>query len=64
MKSTYRQNYDINRISIGNRNVDHSDVVGAAPTGDAPTTSTNYIFIIDLAPGFNGLCKDSYKIGR
>ena len=35
--------------------VDHSDVVGAAPTGE---------FILNLTPGFNGLGKDNYKMRR
>ena len=35
--------------------VDHSDVVGAW------RRCSNYIFIIDLTPGFNGLDKDNYK---
>ena len=30
---------DISRSLMGNKSVDHSDVVGAALTGDAPTTS-------------------------
>ena len=37
--------------------VDHSDVVGASPVG-------NYIFILDVAPGFNGLDKDNCKMRR
>ena len=64
MKSTYHQTYDISRIPLGNKIVDHSDVVGAAPTGDAPTTSTNNIFILDLAHCFNEVGKDSYKTRR
>ena len=35
----YRQVSNIRCTSVGNQIVDHSDVVGAAPTGDAPTTS-------------------------
>ena len=41
------------RTLVGNRVVDHSDVVGASPV--------YYIFILDLTPGFNGLGKDSWK---
>ena len=35
---TYRQN--IRRTLVGNKIVDHSDVVGASPVGAAPTTSS------------------------
>ena len=42
----------------GNEIVDHSDVVGASPFDAAPT---QYIFILDLAAGFNGLGKDNCK---
>ena len=41
--------------------VDHSDVVGASPVGAAPA---NYIFKLDLTPGFNGLGKDNCKTRR
>ena len=36
----YRKTSNISRTLIGNSIVDNSDVVGAAPTGDAPTTSS------------------------
>ena len=36
---TYRQVYNIRR-TLGNKIVDHSDVVGASPVGAAPTTSS------------------------
>ena len=39
-KSTYRQVSNIRRTLVGNKIVDHSDVVGAAPVGAAPTTSS------------------------
>ena len=39
---------------VGKKIVDHSDVVGAAPVGTAPTTSSK---ILDLTPGFNRLHK-------
>ena len=35
----YRKISNIRRTLIGNKIVDHSDVVGAAPVGAAPTTS-------------------------
>ena len=36
----YRKVSDIRRILVGNKIVDHSDVVGASPVGAAPTTSS------------------------
>ena len=54
-------NVDIRHTTVGNKNVDHSDVVGALPVDAVPTTS---IFILDLTPGFNGLGKDSCKMRR
>ena len=38
--SYYCQTSNISRTLVGNNFVDHSDVVGAAPTGAAPTTSS------------------------
>ena len=40
---------------VGNKIVDHSDVIGTSPVGAAPTTSSF------LSPGFNGLGKDNCK---
>ena len=37
--SSYRQVSNISRTLVGNKIVDNSDVVGAAPVGAAPTTS-------------------------
>ena len=37
---TYRQTFNIRRTSVGNKIVDHSDVVGAPPVGAAPSTSS------------------------
>ena len=37
---THRQASDISRTLAGNKIVDHSDVVGAAPVGATPTTSS------------------------
>ena len=44
---------------------DHSDVAGASPVGAAPTCRRccNYIFILDLTPGFNGLGKKTIAKG-
>ena len=39
-QSNYRQVSNISRTSVGNKNVDLSDVVGASPVGAAPTTSS------------------------
>ena len=36
----YRKTSSISRTSVGNKMVDHSDVVGASPVGAAPTTSS------------------------
>ena len=36
----YRKTSNISRTSVGNKIIDHSDVVGASPVGAAPTTSS------------------------
>ena len=36
----YRKVSNISRTLVRNKNVDHSDVVGASPVGAAPTTSS------------------------
>ena len=36
----YRQVSNISCTLVGNKIVDHSDVVGASPVGAAPTTSS------------------------
>ena len=36
----YRQVSNVRRTLVGNKIVDHSDVVGASPVGAAPTTSS------------------------
>ena len=36
----YRQTADISRTLVGNKIVDHADVVGTSPVGAAPTTSS------------------------
>ena len=40
------------KYTLGNKMVDHSDVVRALPVS---------IFILDLTPGFNGIGKDKHK---
>ena len=36
----YRKTSNTRRTLVGNKTVDHSDVVGASPVGAAPTTSS------------------------
>ena len=36
----YRQTCNIRPTEVGNKIVDHEDVVGASPVGTAPTTSS------------------------
>ena len=38
--NSYRQVSNISCTLVGNKIVDHSDVVGASPAGAAPTTSS------------------------
>ena len=38
--SIYRKTSNIRGTLVGNKIVDHSDVVGASPVGAAPTTSS------------------------
>ena len=51
------------RRTLGNKLVDHSDVVGAAQIG-AYRRCSNYIFILDQTPGFSGLGKENCKTRR
>ena len=57
----YRQVSNIRHTLVGNKIVDHSDVVGASI---ACRRCSNYIFILDLTPGFIGLDKDNCKMRR
>ena len=50
----HRHISNISHTIVGNKIVDHSDVVGASPVGAAPTTSS---FSTSRTPGFNGLGK-------
>ena len=52
--NNYRRVSNIRRTLVRNKIVDHWDVVGASPIG----------FILDLTPGFIGLCKDNCKTRR
>ena len=45
----YSQISNMIHTFVGNKLVDHSDVVGAVPR-----RCSNYIFILDLTPDFNG----------
>ena len=56
----YCQTSYISHILLGNKIVDHSDVVGAS----ACQRCSNYIFMLDFIPGFNGLGKDNCKMRR
>ena len=40
LSNTYRQVSNIRRALVGNKFVDHSDVVGVSPVGTAPTASS------------------------
>ena len=51
----YYQTSKISFTLVGNKIVDHSDVVGASPVSTAPTTSS-------FSPGFSGLGKDNCKM--
>ena len=53
----YRQTSNIRRTLLRNKIVDDSDLVGASI---ACRRYSNYIFILDLTPGFNGLGKGKY----
>ena len=54
----YSQVSDLRRTLVGNKIVDHSDVVRASPVGAAPTTSS----FSTWTPGFIGLGKDNCKV--
>ena len=45
---TWCQTSNISGTLVGNKLVDHSDVVGASPVGAAPTTSSFWIYTRDL----------------
>ena len=45
IKILYCKICNISRTLVGNRTVDHSDVVGASPVGAAPTTSSPWVYI-------------------
>ena len=53
----YRQISNLSHTSVGNKIVDHSDVVGASPVGAAPTISS----FSTWTPGFNGLGRDKMQ---
>ena len=56
----YRQTSNIKRTLVYNKIDDHSDVVRASPG----RRCSNYIFILDLTPGFNILGEDNCKKRR
>ena len=53
MRLKYRKVSNIRRTYVGNKIVDYSC-----------RRCSNYIFILNLTPGFNGLGKENYKTGR
>ena len=53
----YRKTSNVRCNLVGNKIVDHSDVVRSI----ACRRCSNYIFILDLTSGFNGFGKDSHK---
>ena len=55
----YIQISDMSRSLVGNKSVDHSDVVGAMCR-----RCSNYIFILQLSVGFNGLRRCNCKTRR
>ena len=58
---TYREISDISPTLVGNKIIDHSDVVGASLVGAAPTASA---LIPEWTPGFYRLRKDNCKTRR
>ena len=61
-KSNYRKTSNISRTLVGNKIVDHSDVVGASPVGAAPTTSSFSTYNIWLQGIRQGQSQDSTRI--
>ena len=51
----YRKTSNISRTLVGNKIVDNSDIVGEC------RRCSNYIFILNLTPGFSGSGKDHCK---
>ena len=61
----YRQVSNIRRTFVGNKIVDHSDVVGASPVGAAPTTSsfsTKHLALLDWAKTTARLGKEQLSL--
>ena len=54
-KKTHREVYNISRTLVGNKIVDHADVVGASPVGATPTTKFH--------PTFHHGCNQLSKLG-
>ena len=54
----YRKTSNIRRTLVGNKIVDHSDVVGAC------RRCSNYILVLDLTTGSKGFGKDGRKTVR
>ena len=56
-ENSYLQTSNISHTLVGNKIVHHSNVVGAITR----RCCSNYIFILDLTPGLNGLGRDNCK---
>ena len=62
----YRKTSYIRRTLVGNKTVDHSDVVGASPVGAAPTTSsfsTKHLALLDWTKGNCKTSRETFKFG-
>ena len=62
----YRQLSNITRTSVGNKIVDHSDVVEASPVGAAPTTSsfsTWHLATLEMGKDNCKMRRETFKFG-
>ena len=58
----YRKTSNIRGTLVGNKIVDHSDVVGASPVGAAPTTSSFSTWLLWLQGIWQRKPQDSTRI--
>ena len=64
IQNNFRQTSNIGPTLVGNKIVDHSDVVGESPVGDGPTTSslsTQHLASLDWAET-NARRDESFRI--
>ena len=62
----YRQISNLRHSLVGNKTIDHSDVVGASPVGAAPTTSsfsTYHLASINCTDNWLDLIKNTWIWG-